>query len=66
MRLYLDSAPLIYLIENVSPYAAILISRLAAPGVVQVCSDLTRLECRVKPVRDNEPALLAAFNRHYR
>jgi uncharacterized protein len=65
MRVYLDSAPLIYLVENVSPYAAALISRLAAPGVVQICSDLTRLECRVKPLRDNEPALLAAFDAYF-
>jgi predicted nucleic acid-binding protein len=65
MRLYMDAAPLIYLVENVSPYAAVLISRLVAPDVVQVCSDLTRLECRVKPVRDNEPALLAAFDAYF-
>ena len=31
MRIYLDSAPLIYLVENIAPYASILTTRLAAP-----------------------------------
>jgi len=64
MRVYLDSAPIIYLVEAVAPYAAILETRLSVPGTQQVCSDLARLECRVKPIRDGEPALLAAFDRY--
>ncbi len=64
-RIYLDSAPLIYLVENVAPYAQALSARLAQPGVIQLCSDLTRLECRVKPLRDGETALLAAFNNYF-
>lgn len=64
-RIYLDSAPLIYLVEGVQPYAATLIERLSAPGVVQLCSDLTRLECRVKPLRDAQPTLLTAFDRYF-
>ncbi len=64
-RIYLDSAPLIYLVENVAPYAAALMTRLAAPNTFQVCSELTRLECRVKPIRDSEPALLAAFDSYF-
>ena len=65
MRLYLDSAPLIYLIESVSPYAEALAQRLALPGVEQVCSDLTRLECRVKPMQDGQTALLTAFDTYF-
>lgn len=65
MRIYLDSAPLIYLIEDVAPYALALETRLAAPGIIQVCSDLTRMECRVKPMRDGEDALLAAFDGYF-
>jgi len=65
MRIYLDSAPLIYLVENVAPYASALINRLAKPGTLQVCSELSRLECRVKPLRDGEVALLAAFDSYF-
>lgn len=64
MRVYLDSAPIIYLVESIAPYAASLELRLSAPGTQQVCSDLTRLECRVKPIRDGKPTLLAAFDRY--
>lgn len=65
MRIYLDSAPVIYLVEGVAPFAPALIARLAEPGTVQLCSELARLECRVKPVRDGEAALLAAFDRYF-
>ena len=65
MRIYLDSAPVIYLVEGVLPYVADLETRLSVPGTVQVCSDLTRLECRVKPIRDRQDMLLAAFDRYF-
>lgn len=65
MRIYLDSGPLIYTVENVHPYARLIADRLAQPGVIQVCSDLTRLECRVQPLRDNKPMLLTAFDAYF-
>jgi predicted nucleic acid-binding protein len=65
VRVYLDSAPIIYLVEELSPYASALESRLSAPNVIQVCSELSRLECRVKPIRDGEEALLAAFDGYF-
>ena len=65
MRIYLDSAPLIYLVENIAPYASTLATRLAAPGTTQMCSELSRLECRVKPIRDGEAALLIAFDSYF-
>ncbi len=65
MRVYLDSAPLIYLVENVSPYVEQLVERLSSEDVQQVCSDLARLECRVKPLRDDETALLTAFDTYF-
>jgi hypothetical protein len=36
MRIYLDSPPIIYLVEQVMPYAAAVLARLAAPGVIIV------------------------------
>ena len=65
MRIYLDSAPLIYLVENIAPYASALATRLTVPDTIQVCSELSRLECRVKPIRDGETALLAAFDSYF-
>ena len=66
MRVYLDSAPIIYLVEDILPYTSALVSRLSAPNVIQVCSELSRLECRVKPIRDGEEALPAAFDSYFR
>jgi predicted nucleic acid-binding protein len=65
VRIYLDTAPLIYLVENVFPYVSAMADRLAVPGTIQVCSELSRLECRVKPIRDREAALLAAFDNYF-
>ncbi len=64
-RIYLDSAPLIYLVEGVTPYADILARQLAQPGSIQVCSELSRLECRVKPIREKQESLLAAFDNYF-
>ena len=65
MRVYLDSAPIIYLVENVPPYVDLLIERLSPENVRQICSDLTRMECRVKSLRDDESALLIAFDTYF-
>ena len=54
MRLYLDAAPIIYAVEQVLPYAAAVDARLSSSEVVPLTSDLTRLECRVKPLRDGD------------
>jgi predicted nucleic acid-binding protein len=64
-RIYLDSAPLIYLVEEVIPYSSAIETRLAVPDVVQICSELSRLECRVKPLLDNEFALVTAFDSYF-
>jgi predicted nucleic acid-binding protein len=65
VRVYIDSAPLIYLVEDVVPYAPTLESRLEAPDMIQVCSKLSRMECRGKPIRDRQDALLAAFDSYF-
>jgi uncharacterized protein len=62
VRIYLDSTSIIYLIENVMPFATAIESRLAKPEVIRVTSDLARMECRVQPLRDGKTALLAAFD----
>ncbi|MGH7965411.1 MAG: type II toxin-antitoxin system VapC family toxin [Candidatus Binatia bacterium] len=65
MRLYLDAAPVIYLVEHVLPYAAVVETRLSATEVVEVASDLTRLECRVKPLRESNVALLQDYDDYF-
>jgi predicted nucleic acid-binding protein len=62
MRLYLDAAPVIYTVEQVASYAAAVDARLLDPDVVAVASDLTRLECRVKPLKDGNADLLQDFD----
>ena len=57
VRYYLDSAPVIYAVEQVPIYAAAVDARLSAPLVVRVVSDLTRMECRIKPLRDGNRGL---------
>jgi uncharacterized protein len=65
VRVYLDSSPIIYLVEGIAPYAATLEARLARLQATLVCSELSRLECRVRPIRDKEDALLAAFDSYF-
>jgi predicted nucleic acid-binding protein len=65
VRLYLDTAPVIYTIERVPLYAAVVDARLSAPGIVRVASDLTRMECRVKPLRDSNADLLKDYDDYF-
>jgi uncharacterized protein len=65
MRIYLDAAPVIYTVQQVAPFAAVVDARLSVAGVVLVASDLTRLECRVKPLRDGNLALLHDFDDYF-
>jgi uncharacterized protein len=65
MRYYLDAAPIIYLIEQSQPFATAIRSKLATLGVVPITSELARLECRVKPMRDGSQALLHDFDDYF-
>lgn len=65
MRYYLDSAPIIHLVERVPPYASAIRRKLSAQGLTLITSELTRLECRVKPLRYNDVALLQDFDDYF-
>lgn len=65
MRIYLDSAPVIYLVEQVSPYHLLLSQRLTGPGNILIVSDLTRLECRVKPLRLHNLDLIRDYDEFF-
>jgi uncharacterized protein len=65
VRIYLDAPPVIYSIQDVSPFADIVKARLSDPEVVQIVSDLTRMECRVKPIRERSADLLLEFDNYF-
>ncbi|MGH8070411.1 MAG: type II toxin-antitoxin system VapC family toxin [Candidatus Entotheonellia bacterium] len=65
MRLYLDAAPVIYTVEQVSGYAAAVDARLSVAEVVQVASNHTHMECRVKPLRDGNGELLKDYDDYF-
>ena len=65
MLIYFDSVILIYLIDHTGAFqtrAAARLKQLEAAGDRIVVSDLTRLECRVRPIRANDAPKLAAFD----
>ena len=64
MRLYLDANPIIYSIEGVPAFrqaALEWIERAETDDGVVITSRLSRLECRVKPLRDDNKQLLELF-----
>lgn len=62
---YLDTSCIIYLLEGAGPLQAAVAQRLmnhsTAPGAMLLASRLARLECRTKPLRVNDTALLARY-----
>jgi len=65
VRIYLDSAPIIYAVEQVMPYASIIETRLSAPDIICITSDLTRMECRVKPLQTKNIELLRDYDYYF-
>ena len=65
MKLYLDTAPLIYSVEGIAPWAAKVQSRIAVPSVQVVTSDLSILECRVRPLRLGQQRVLKNFDQFF-
>ena len=65
MLVYCDSMILIYYLDHVGPLqdqAAKRLASLRASGDQVVVSDLTRLECRVMPIRLGDVLVLAKFD----
>jgi predicted nucleic acid-binding protein len=60
-RIYLDSAPIIYLVEQVAPYDERIRALLQDTDIL-ITSELTRLECRVKPIRDSNINILMDYD----
>jgi predicted nucleic acid-binding protein len=65
MTVYLDSMIVIYLVEGPDPFrtrARDRVDRLVAAGDQIAINELTRLECRVKPIRLADVSLLADYD----
>lgn len=65
MFYYLDTAPIIYLVEKVTPFYERASARLRKPDILLATSLLSRLETRIKPFRDNNQDLLQQFEDFY-
>ena len=65
-RIYLDANSIIYLVEVVSPFHATVAARLLPyrtdPQSRIVTSRLSRLECRIQPLRNADTRLLAEYD----
>lgn len=66
MRVYLDSAPVIYLLESHPVFGPRVAAWLAANATALVSSDLTRLETLVVPVRAGDATRIADFEDFFR
>lgn len=69
MLIYFDSMVLIYLLDAVGPWkgrAAARIASMSAAGGTIALSDLTRLECRVQPLRLNATKTLTDMDVFFR
>jgi len=65
MLIYCDSMILIYYLDHAGPFQERAAARLASiqvGGDQLVVSDLTRLECRVAPIRSGDALVLAKFD----
>ena len=65
MLIYCDSVILIYWLDQVGPWqqrAEARMQALLAAGDHVAISDLTRLECRVGPLKRKDTAILAVFD----
>jgi predicted nucleic acid-binding protein len=62
MRVYLDTVAVIYLVENVAPWEKSVQAFLNQLDVMPQVSVLTRMECRVQPLRLGNAELLADYD----
>ena len=66
-RIYLDACTIIYLVEAESSFHAAIVRRLQQhqtdPASRLLTSRLSCLECRTRPVRDNDRKLLEAYDK---
>ena len=65
VKVYLDAATIIYGIKSASPFRETVLARISTvrgPSGILLTSRLSRLECRVKPLRDGRADLLGVYD----
>jgi len=62
---YLDTAIILYLVEEKEPFFEKVASRLEDTNLELLTSEMGRLECRVKPIRDQDHELLITYDRFF-
>ena len=70
MIAFFDASALIYLVEGAEPFASRIRLELARttkkyPKLLVAVSRLSWLECRIRPMRDNDHVTLAAFDNFF-
>jgi len=62
---YLDTVIIIYLVEETEPYYQKVVERLDNADLILYTSEIARLECRVKPLRDHNDYLLTVYDQFF-
>ena len=62
---YLDSAPVIYRAEQKAPWFARVTAAFAERERTLAASELTRLECKVQPMRNGNSELVRTYERYF-
>ncbi len=62
MRIYIDTSPIIYYVENTPAFGPKVSARINAPGVVLVSSDLAWMETLVLPLQAGNAGLVQDFD----
>lgn len=65
MVIYLDTAIIIYLVEQKEPFREKGVSRLQGKNAKLQTSEMARLESRVKPMRENDETLLSSYDEFF-
>lgn len=63
MRVYPDACILIYWIENHPLFFQDIDTAITVPGIRLAFTELTRLECRVKPLREGNGEVLTRYDK---
>lgn len=61
MRLYLDAVVIIYAVERMEPWAKLVAARMTGAQVASVTSELSCMECTVRPLRLGQQDVAARF-----
>ena len=65
MKTYVDTSPVVYVVEPDPVFGPRVRAKISTPGDALFISDLTCMECRVKPLKDGNAGRLRDFDRFF-